>query len=344
MDTLLIGDCHFGVRTNSQTWLRQQTEFFTDTVTARLSHGDINKVVVLGDLFDVRYAINGLVGVTVKDMLRALCDGFPDVKFCILAGNHDYYTPNEEDMHVNAYETVFGYEFTDVHRNLKLVTREPWLDMEDGSLMLPWYWTENSEHFDELLYRYRMNEDVKCIYAHADLTVWPGGRIAALKHVPVYSGHIHYIVDDTFTNLHNVGAAFALTFADINQERYIYILDGQDFHVKERIANHTTPRFIRLFNDEIFTAPEDAFRNTYVQICLSAQNTIKAKFKERVRELKTKYLESDIRVHIVDREQDMDVVSAEGFNTDIDRYIEDNIPENLDSKYRMIHDRIAGKS
>ena len=44
-----------------------------------------------------------------------------------VAGNHDYYSPLEEAARYNAYETVFGSEFTKVHPNVYFVTKDPLL-------------------------------------------------------------------------------------------------------------------------------------------------------------------------------------------------------------------------
>ena len=79
-----------------------------------------------------------------------MLDRFSDKEFIVLAGNHDYYTPLEEFSYYNFYELVFGEEFIKCHPNLRIVNIEPWMDM-DGSLYLPWYWTENTDHFDEIL-------------------------------------------------------------------------------------------------------------------------------------------------------------------------------------------------
>ena len=65
---------------------------------------------------------------------------------------------------------------------------------------MPWYWTDNPDHFDDMLYRYNIKRDVKAIYCHTDLTCWPGPRIASIHGKPVYAGHIHYIVEDNIAN------------------------------------------------------------------------------------------------------------------------------------------------
>ena len=217
MRELIIGDLHFGIKNNSVTWLESQIDFFEKQIFKIIDSENLDRIIFLGDVTDVRYGINQQVGIEVKNVIRKLAKKFKkDIYF--VCGNHDYYSPLEEFIHYNSYELLFGPEFLELYPNLHFVTEEP-LFTEDGSLFLPFYWTENPDHFDELLYTYKFGYEVKAIYCHADLTCWPGARITALKGCPIYSGHIHYIVEDNIGNLHNVGAALALTFNDVNQER-----------------------------------------------------------------------------------------------------------------------------
>ena len=92
-------------------WLNIQIKFFNTQVIKSIKENNIQKVVILGDMFDIRYSINQTVGIEVKEMLRKLLKTFPDVKFYILAGNHDFYSPIEDTDYYNAYDLVFGKEF-----------------------------------------------------------------------------------------------------------------------------------------------------------------------------------------------------------------------------------------
>lgn len=334
MRTLCIGDCHFGIKTNSTSWLTQQLKFFDTQIVPLLKRDDeINKIIFLGDLFDIRYAINQQIGIEVKKLIRRLSDVFNgDIYF--IAGNHDYYSPLEEHSEYNAYRLVFDWEFIKCHPNVTIVDKDPLLT-DDGELLLPWYWTENEDHFDDLLYNYKFGLDVKCVYCHTDLTVWPGPRTGALNGVPVYAGHIHYIVDDPIGNLHNIGATFALTFGDVNQKRYVYVLENHE--IIDRIENTTTPRFTRIFNDDIFDIDSSVFENAYVQICVSTSNLNKAKYIEQLKRLKLDNDNANIRIKPIDDEETQLVdVNGEGFNTNVEKYIDDNIPDYLNAKYEIV--------
>ena len=337
MRKLVIGDLHFGIKSNSVTWLESQLDFFDKQIFDIIENKNIDKVVFLGDIHDIRYSINQQIGIELRNLFRKMLDRYPDKMFIIVAGNHDYYSPLEEFSYYNFYELVFGEEFQKCHPNLKIINQDPWMD-SDGSLYLPWYWTENTDHFDEILYNYDFSREVTAVYCHADLTCWPGARIGSLRGCPVFSGHIHYIVNDPIGNLHNLGAALALTFNDVNQSRYVYIIE--DNEIVEQIENNTTPKFKRLYNEEIFTDDESIFINSNVQLCVSTTLINKAKYIDQIKFIKNKYVDSNIRLHVIDDDTNMDTLSVQGFNTNISKYIEDNIPEHLDDKYEMIKNRI----
>ena len=55
MRQLLIGDCHFGISSNSITWLENQLKFFNTQIVDILDNKNIDRVTFLGDLFDIRY-------------------------------------------------------------------------------------------------------------------------------------------------------------------------------------------------------------------------------------------------------------------------------------------------
>ena len=337
MKDLLIGDCHFGIKTNSVFWLNKQIEFFKITVYDIINKEKPDRIIFLGDLTDIRYAINQQVGVELKNLVRELSNKFNnDIIF--IAGNHDFYGPLEEFAEYNSYNLLFGEEFTKYHPNIKFITIDPYLDERDGSLFLPWYWTENPEHFDDMLYRYDMKRDVKAIFCHADLTCWPGPRIASIHGNPIYSGHIHYIVEDRLCQLYNVGAAFSFTFNDVNQDRYVYILE--DLKVVRKYKNEITPKFIQINNAEIFKDDDNLYQNSYVEIVVTSKNLNKAEYIDRIKFLKCKYVDSNISVHVIDTDYDIDDSAVMSINTNIHKYIEDNIPKNLTSKFISIKNKI----
>lgn len=337
MKILCVGDMHFGIKGNSIAWLESQLKWCYTQLYDTIKETQIERCIFLGDIFDIRYSIHQQVGIEVKNMFRKLLSDFKDIEFFIVAGNHDYYSPLEEFTEYNAYNLIFGKEFTDKYTNLKIIYDTPYMT-EDGALFLPWYWTENPDHFDELLYNYNFAHDVSAIFCHADLTQWPGPRIASIKGKPIFSGHIHDIQFDNIANLYNLGAAFAFTFNDVNQSRYIWILE--DYKITGKVENIVTPRFIRIYNEDIFTADPSVFSNTYVQICISTSNISKLRYIEQLKNIKMEYPDCNIRIHTIDDSIDINTLNVSGFNTNINQYIETNIPDHLESKYKIIKEKI----
>ena len=277
------------------------------------------------------------IGIEVKNEITKLLNAYPDIHMIFIAGNHDYYSPLEEFAMYNAYELVFGADYYKMHPNMVVVADTPY--KEDESLFLPWYWTENENHFDELLYQYKFGAEIKCVYCHTDLSIWPGPRITALKGIPVYAGHIHYPYIDTLGNLYNIGAALPLTFNDVNDSRHIYVLE--DHVIKKKIENISTPHFKRFFNEDIFRLNESDFNNSYVQLYVSNANINTARYIERIKEIKTTYMSANIFVRGYDEtSNENDIDTAAGFDSNITMYIENNIPEHLSDKYEYIKSKV----
>ena len=93
MRDLIIGDIHFGVKSNSIEWLEKQCKLINTQVVDIVKTKDIDRIVFLGDVFDVRYSINQQVASEVKTCIRnlALVCNQKNVKIVFVAGNHDYY-------------------------------------------------------------------------------------------------------------------------------------------------------------------------------------------------------------------------------------------------------------
>jgi len=335
MRQLLIGDCHFGTSSNSVVWLENQLLFFNTKFVEVLETKEIDRVVFLGDLFDIRYSVNQQVGIEVKKLFRKILTKYNNIEFYFIAGNHDYYSPLEEFHDYNSYELIFGEEFANFYGNMKIINNEPFYDSQ-GNLYLPWYYTENFQNFSNILYS--IDEDIKNIFCHDDLEKWDYSRCVTLKDAQVWSGHIHNPKEfEENPNLHNLGAMFAFNFGDVNSERYLYILE--DNKIVEKIENDVTPKFKRFFNETIFELTEDDFRNSYIQLCIFNTNINKAKYIERIKEIKTKFADYNIRIKIIDNTFG-ESLELNGFNTNIDNYIKENIPEYLNDKYNFVKEKL----
>lgn len=330
MKSLVIGDVHFGCRSNNKTWLTSQIDFFNKQIIPNINKNSYDNVIFLGDVFDIRYSTNTEVGIEVKKLFRKLANICKDIY--IIAGNHDYYSPIEDFEEYNVYELVFGKEFTDVYTNIHFI-QNSYIRVEDV-LMLPWYYTENDEKFNKVISE---NKDAKIIYCHSDLSSWTEERVSMLSNKTIYAGHIHYPWEDKKHNLYNLGACCSFNFNDVNQKRYIYVIN--DGKIELKIENTTTPLFKRFYNEEIFTLSELEFKNSIVQLCVSQSNINKARYIEHIKDIKATYIDANVKVNIVD-DDIIEKIEGVKFDTNIEKYIKDNIPEHLSEKYELIKEQL----
>ena len=313
--------------------MQKQLQFIRTQIEPLIEQHD--RVVILGDLFDIRYSVNTQVGCEVKNVLRELLKKHKDVDFFIVAGNHDYYSPMIEFEYFNAYELVFGEEFVNAYDNLYIISSLPLL--KDRTLFLPWYFTENDERYLATMKEYDGQFDI--IYCHTDCEHWSEAKARLKGDAYVYSGHIHYPYVNKELKLYNIGAACSFTFNDVNAERFIYTIE--DGVIVNSYENVTTPRFRRYYNDRIFTLTAEDLINTTTQLCISPENKNKASYRERIREIKSTYVDCDIKVVDVDEITTFDGETAD-LSTNIYEYIRQNMPSHLNNKFETLTDKLKG--
>ena len=262
---------------------------------------------------------------------------------------------NKQKIYVNGFNSIFAVSSIEMakmyyqafknipNNNLKIaliysygVNEEvtDYFDEEnDESLYLPWYYTDNNEKFSEVLYDYK---NPKTIYCHTDLSTWDVGRITALKNIKIYSGHIHFGWENEEYNLYNLTAAMAFNFNDINQDRFIYIIENGE--ITEKIKNVTTPQFKRLYNEQIFNELTDEyFNNSFVQLMINKQNINKANYIERIKELKHNYSEKySLSIKIYDNVYEFEKMEFSPIQTNISEYIHNNVPNHLENKFNLV--------
>ena len=334
MVDLVVGDCHFGIKNNSIQWLEYQLDFFNKQFIPELENKKYDRVVFLGDIFDIRYAINQYIGYEVKSMFRQLCNKFEDVNFYIVAGNHDYYSPDINYSQYNAYNLIFGEEFLDKYKNLKII-QDNYL-IEDNTLFAPWYWTENSENFNKLMNNIS-DKDIRLMYCHSDLSTWDldNRLLKKPKDLTILSGHIHNVQQDHTNKLYNVGSMFSINFSDVNTKKYFYSYDVDNNKFIEAFENVTTPKFIQFNNEDIFTLTNDDVKNSYVRIFINSDNINKASYIERLSEIKKNFDYLYLKIQTVNTNI-IDELESTNISSNISDYIDNNIPDNLKVKYEYI--------
>ena len=88
MKVALISDLHFGIKKNDKIFQESQLKFFKEQLVDELKKRDINKIFVLGDIFDTRQSVNVQTENVVLDLFR---NTFKDFEVHVIVGNHDLY-------------------------------------------------------------------------------------------------------------------------------------------------------------------------------------------------------------------------------------------------------------
>ena len=247
-------------------------------------------------------------------------------KFYIVGGNHDYYSPEVDDV-----DTI-GLIFNQLHLKYKDVflpiTQQKLLDTwgNETSLFVPWY--EWIKHDDLVEYLENTDKKITHMFTHADL-VREGTDIECPN---IISGHIHipYFKD----NIKNLGSCFALTFTDNNDVRGFYEYeDGGELKFYE---NTKSICFWRFYNDEVLSIPKDVKKDDYIEIYISkskiAQKVYADAYAQWVKKFKNIW-----RVPQIDAEDVQEINNIkkfEGYN--IENMTESLIPDELKDKFSQI--------
>lgn len=251
-NSLVIGDMHFGTKQNSSIWLSKQVEFIKKQIIPLIKNSEelnIDSIVFLGDLFDIRQSINTMIAHTVFKIISELIDiaKTHNCSVYMLGGNHDYYSSFPEKCEINSYDILFNEDFLRSRENLQITTKgvsKLWKH-DKYMMILPWFETEVKENFVKNLKEAKTDSNCLGIYAHTDLFVISDTEVLNLVNrfnKPIYSGHIHYQTFNELKKLYNLGAACAFNFNDTDQDRFIYIIN-ENRNKLVKIKNETTPEF-----------------------------------------------------------------------------------------------------
>lgn len=313
MKTILISDTHFGVKQNSLTWLKYQEAFIHKQLIPYIkSIKEDVRLYHLGDVFDSRSSINTFIASRVKAVVRALA-GVCRGGVYIIGGNHDYYSPNDNDENnVCALDLLLE----DVE-GVTLVTDEPLRVGKD--LLVPWYAWDGLD----------VGAEVKYVFAHTDLTRleirpdWMRGR-------KVFSGHIHTPAHQD--NLHTLGSTYALTFADCNADRGFYVGEDGNFTF---VPNKESIRFFRIRNEAIFDIPgNDKYRrDDYLELYVDQDLILTDRYADVIRGISEQFHNCTVLPVSIDNQE---VIENLDSGYDIEEICKAMIPDELAKKFGKI--------
>lgn len=255
---VLISDLHFGVHKNSDIFLNNQVNYFNNEFIPYLLENKIEKIFILGDVFDNRSAINVKVQNECLNFFKRLdCH---KIRSYILIGNHDcYYT---DQTKVNSVNILREFEFVTIIDNID------YFDINGKKLCLA-SWQTNNDFIPKL-----KKSDI--CFGHFDIVGFNFSKyrvseigINAIQFTDyfklVFSGHYHTrsIKEIGNTKIIYLGAPYHITRNDIDELKGFCVLDLDTLEY-EFIDSKNTIKFVSLKYPNVFT--EELVQNNIVDI------------------------------------------------------------------------------
>lgn len=225
----ILGDTHFGVRSDSKSFHEYYQMFYNDIFFPYLLEHNITEIYQLGDLFDRRKYINFL---TLSESRSYFFDKIKqyNMHLHILVGNHDIFW--KESLSVNSPSLLLkDYENITIYDEFRTV--------QVGNIqidIIPWVCNENEESF----YNFINKTTSDICFGHFEISgfqMYKGvecsrGLSANIfkQYSHVFSGHYHH--KSSSNNIYYVGTPCEHTWADFDDPRGFHLLDTSDLSLE----------------------------------------------------------------------------------------------------------------
>jgi hypothetical protein len=221
----ILGDCHFGMRSDSISFHNHYKNFYDNVFFPHLRDNNIKHVIQLGDLFDRRKFINFN---TLFLSRNYFFDKFNEtLKLYTFPGNHDIFYRNT--LSVNSIElTLQEY----VKKGfINVYTKPSTIDLGDGTNLdlIPWVCKENEQEIKEFI----KNTHSQICFGHFEIQGFEMerghvcidgmAREELSNYEIVVSGHFHHRSTDG--HIFYVGSPGEITWADYNDSRGFHIFN-----------------------------------------------------------------------------------------------------------------------
>ena len=265
----ILGDLHFGVRSNSMEWLEIQKDFFENlflpTLKKHYKPGDV--LVQVGDTYDNRQSINIKVLNYTVNLFERLGKILP---VHIIVGNHDIWAKKSNE--VTSIDSLKWIPNVQVYTDPIMYN---WSDRK--ILLMPW--RRDSAHEAETLADNPQSEIVFChsevrgIYLNSKVKNQHGNESNIYdKYTRVYSGHIHYRQNKN--KLLMVGVPYQLTRSDMNNPKGFDLVDLETME-ETFFENHISPKFLRYNIKMLYDIPLGNFKkqieNNFVDLYVPSE-------------------------------------------------------------------------
>jgi DNA repair exonuclease SbcCD nuclease subunit len=256
----LIGDIHLGCHSNSENWHKTSLDFAM-FLKERLIESNVEDIEFFGDFFDNRNEI----GVQTLHVASQFLDILSDFNITIIAGNHDMYFKNRNDVHSIG---IFSGR-----KNITIIDNSKYETVSNSKILhLPWGASiDNIEPVDMIFGHLELNGFYMIAGKPADGKVDPN---LLLKNCDlIFSGHFHLRDERKYSNGKSViyiGTPYQLNWGEMSNVPGFYIMDFESKKY-EFIENTISPRHVKISSSEASSMPESAIKNNIISMEFSTE-------------------------------------------------------------------------
>lgn len=226
MKIAIVGDCHFGARSDKLTFHKYFKRFYQEYMFPYLWEHDIKEVIQTGDLFDRRKYVNyNTLFQSKKYFFNEF--GKNGMRLHTFPGNHDIFLKNS--LKINSIDS----NLQDFIRAGSIInySNPTTVEFDDTNIdMIPWICEENEKD----VVKFIENSKSQVCIGHFELNgfcmerghVHQGGswdRERLKKYEIVLSGHFHH--KSTDGHIWYVGTPYELSWSDFDDPRGFHIFD-----------------------------------------------------------------------------------------------------------------------
>lgn len=261
MKIAVITDVHMSIRKASEVFLQSQLKFFRNQFIPDLKKRGISTIIIPGDFFDNRLALDSKILTHVLDLFE---NDLKDFDIHILVGNHDSYY--ESTIKVNSLRVL------DFYKNVTIYEENKSIEMFGKKIyMCPW--VTNYEDFlknletlpehDICFGHFNFSNFMMFKDQEADHGLNP--ELFYKKFKLTISGHFHTRSEKEMNGnrIIYIGNPFHFTRNDIFDERGYSILDTETLEL-EFIENIESIRFVKYMYPKELN--ENDIKNNHVDI------------------------------------------------------------------------------
>ncbi len=322
----ILGDLHFGARSNSKQFDNYFKESFEKQFFSVIDKNNISTLICLGDIFDVRKNVNFEI---LESCKRYFFDELlkRGIKTYIIVGNHDSYF--KDTVKVNSPSLLLK-EYENI-----VIVDEPGEYFIDKTkfLLMPWICDDNLEESMRLLQK----SDAKYCAGHFEIAGFQmykgidshGGLepIIFNRFKKVFSGHYH--TSSKKGNIFYTGVFCEMTWSDYNDPKGFHLFDTETGKT-EFILNSNNMFFKYNYSED---DTETDFSWTKDKIVRIETNDIKdkSKFDKFIQSIQ-KENPSDLKIsniEVTEKADTTELIATDDTRTILSEYI-DSIETELD--------------